>query len=804
MSDNQDDFVKSTHSVTESSNIDDSDGMMRNFKIIFANNKLIDENLAKLTARIERNKEQTKSQLVAIDLTTKVMNEKLETIPDMNQNIIQVDHRLTQLDDIADNVKATAIKVEEISEVIPSMIELRTHGQQIALLNNQVTSSNNLIKKQALDSDTNCQLIISTIDVMRESIITYFDNVNDTQNQSCANGDNYQYTQSTPHANFRQNLTQQREGVPSNLFNESVQHARGGLQHTPALTVDQLNQPGVQTRKQKMQSNVENANKNDLNNVFDSRNHNGPVRQPHDEYKEAMKTRRHLCQNAQHLEKFDSVKYSFGYFIRSRIMNIAKRNQLKRVQDVTPWLPNCFPNCQEAIEREINHISRLVYDDDDLLFFLTCLARRCNRPYGRGVHEDHIVRKENESILDYINRMYIEYDTVVDSEEEITILKTESKITKDIYNQLRYRDNEKVRQAVNFCAQGLTGPINSRDHLELLANKVDNTIPDGPGSSVIISAIQRNSGYDNRARRYDQSPKSLTGEKTQISQKPDHQGHDDTQRRYDQKIYPTPQTSSEEKTKVCASCKKVFLPLNESHEMCVNCFTFHRKMIRDQGTQQRSQYPQQSRGRYNNNRRRIAIVEATGETTFEEECEIPHGESEEEEIRLMSEMPNGPINGSEFMEDSHLLDDESAMISMLQGYGYPKTRDRVFIEFSHTESDAKGRALIDCGANTDAISSLFLQKANISNIDKRPTVVRDFQGKPCKSLGKVEACLRIGKVFYKSVFTIFDGDYKTDVILGMPFLNNYGLGDILRESVLNITGPNTVLSGEPKNSIVAV
>ena len=214
-----------------------------------------------------------------------------------------------------------------------------------------------------------------------------------------------------------------------------------------------------------------------------------------------------------------------------------------------------------------------------------------------------------------------------------------------------------------------------------------------------------------------------------------------------------------------------------------------------------------SRNRFNNNnnfngrRNQVAIVEACDS----ESDKLFDSQNDEEEvvdeIRLMSIMPQPyPLNGSEITEDSNFMfQDRETLIQALHGFGFPKTKDRVFVEFVYPITNEKGRALIDCGANTDAMSLSFIRKASISNIDKKESIVKDFQGKPCKSPGKVDTCLQLGRCFYKGNFMIFDGNFKTDVILGMPFLNRYGLGDVICEKVSDITGPNTVLSGEPKN-----
>ena len=129
-------------------------------------------------------------------------------------------------------------------------------------------------------------------------------------------------------------------------------------------------------------------------------------------------------------------------------------------------------------------------------------------------------------------------------------------------------------------------------------------------------------------------------------------------------------------------------------------------------SQQRPSYQQQSRNRYGNNnnyssRRRIAIVEACGDDQLDNSEWGDEVDGGMPEIHLMSIMPNGPLDGSELFEDSIIFQNRDAVISTLTGYGYPKTRARVFLEFIHTESDTKGRALIDSGANITFKHSLY-------------------------------------------------------------------------------------------------
>ena len=773
--------------------------VIKNLTEIAKNFNSVTDNLTQLSQRLKEtcdvNHADSAKHLSAI----KSVDEKCDII---HNNVAVIASKLDKLDDVENEISDISKNVDAFTKATPSVIEFSTIGTQMGLLNNQVTLMSNVVKQQSADAEVNCKRVMANTEIIRSSLINF---LSDVENDQVANQQNtVNNFHSTPDPDNR--FDQSR--MSSHLLNESVQGARGGLEHTPARNVEHQPPGNVQTRAQKLaaqktqnqthlnddfrvndfndkshnppqSANFDNRNQNQFKrDSFDPRNQN-IERQLADDFREAQKTCRQLCRNTQQLEKYDESKHSKGYFIRSRIFTIAERNQITNIIHVIPWIPLCFPNCPEMIEREIVATRRLVNDDAELCYFLNCLARRCNRPFGRGVETEHLTRKNGETLSDHVSRLFIEHITVVDSEDEITLSKSESKIAIDIFNHLRYRDNEKVRQIINLCAQNF-GPIKNRKQLELLVEKADSAIVNGPGSSVSISAVNYNS-----------YPKA------------------DQPARYDQKLYPKPQTSPEKSEKNCASCTIAFMPIAPSHEFCVNCYGFQRKMNGESKSysQQKSSYPQQNRNRYGNNnnnfnnRRRIAIVEACGndnQTDYTSSREDADDDNQAE-LCLMSHMPDGPLDGNEITEDSYLFNNRDVLVSTLTGLGYPKTRARVFVEFTYTGSDTKGRALIDSGANTDAMSAKFVSMANVKNVQSTETTVRDFQGKSCRSHGKADACLQLGKVFYKGNFIIFDGDLRTDVILGMPFLNNFGLGDIIRETMGNITGPNTVFSDEPKN-----
>ena len=744
--------------------------MIDMFKELLLNSKITTEGFAKVEA------------------TTQDISEKCEKLSTIENNLV----------DVAENSSASTAKLNEVCNNMPSVVQVHSIEQSLSELTEN-------FKRQTAESNNKLDEIVERLEnAPVESLAGDSERFQQFQNSEP------QY-HSTPNRALFQTNTSVRDTnpksdeIPSNMFEQSIQHGRGGVKRTPHKH-DSHEAPGIQTRNQKAQTQLqetalkENANMqqpgtkevlkeqnfNTKNNNY--HNYTNSNRQ-NDDFKEALKATRNLCQNAQHLEKFDKSKHSVDYFILSRVSKIAKRNNLKRIQDVTPWLPMCFPDNSDTIEREIDQVNRYDLEDHDLTFFLKVLARKCNRPYGNGINEDHVTRKSHESVIDYVTRMFIEYETIVDCKEDVTETKSQTKIAKDIYNILRYKDTEDVRRTTMLCSTML-GPINNRENLEKLANEIDNALVDGPGSSISISAFNR---VSSNGRSFKKSS----------SEKPE---------RYGEKVYPPPMTSNQSQTVKCKCCRTPFSQQDESHEYCPSCYSHMRQREREfrlgneQTLQQKPNNFSRNRNNYNNRnfngrRNNFSIVEAcTGESVNQSDSEEDQNELSGE-ISLMSEMSGPyPLNGSEIEEDAdYVFQNKESAIQVLHGLGFPKTRDRVFVEFSLPNTDIKGRALIDCGANTDAISSSFIKKAGISKVEMKENLVRDFQGKTCKSPGKAMTCLQLGRCFYENTFMIFESDYKTDVILGMPFLNRYGLGDVLRERVSEITGPNTVLSGEPKN-----
>ena len=409
-----------------------------------------------------------------------------------------------KLDDVVKSVTFTSDKTAALSQVIPSFIEMKAMSQQLVSLTKQVGEIDKKVEKQSTDSKLSHKRVTADNIIMKSSLLAL---KNEVINQ-IQKDQNKVLVYST----YESDTNPDRSKSGSDLCDESVQGARGSLQQTPQPTIEHPypSDPILQNTSNRDKFPMRNdghLREENISAIFDHKNkaHIQPAyfqnkiknhsdRQIADEIRrEALKSSRYLCRNHHQLEKYDKSKYSKGYFIRSRILTIAQHNQLTEIEHVIPWIPLCFPNCPELIENEIAHIDRLfIFKDDALAIFLTTLARRLNRPYGQGVNPDHLVRKSSESVADHVDRLYVEYDTVIDSEEELSSTKSETQLTKDIYNQLRYRDDLNVRQTVLLCSHKFK-PIDSRIKLELLAIDVDNCMIDGQGHSRTISSLNQHS-----------------------------------------------------------------------------------------------------------------------------------------------------------------------------------------------------------------------------------------------------------------------------------------------------------------------
>ena len=409
-----------------------------------------------------------------------------------------------KLDDVVKSVTFTSDKTAALSQVIPSFIEMKAMSQQLASLTKQVAEIDEKVEKQSTDAKISHTRVTDDNIIMKSSLLAL---KNEVINQ-IQKDQNKVLVYST----YESDTNPDRSKSGSDLCDESVQGARGSLQQTPQPTIEHPypSDPILQNTSNRDKFPMRNdghLREENISAIFDHKNkaHIQPAyfqnkiknhsdRQIADEIRrEALKSSRYLCRNHHQLEKYDKSKYSKGYFIRSRILTIAQHNQLTEIEHVIPWIPLCFPNCPELIENEIAHIDRLfIFKDDALAIFLTTLARRLNRPYGQGVNPDHLVRKSSESVADHVDRLYVEYDTVIDSEEELSSTKSETQLTKDIYNQLRYRDDLNVRQTVLLCSHKFK-PIDSRIKLELLAIDVDNCMIDGQGHSRTISSLNQHS-----------------------------------------------------------------------------------------------------------------------------------------------------------------------------------------------------------------------------------------------------------------------------------------------------------------------
>ena len=128
---------------------------------------------------------------------------------------------------------------------------------------------------------------------------------------------------------------------------------------------------------------------------------------------------------------------------------------------------------------------------------------------------------------------------------------------------------------------------------------------------------------------------------------------------------------------------------------------------------------------------------------------------------------------------------------------------RVFLE-AYSEQGVLGYALLDSGASINSVSYDWLVKANLHSSvlpDNPPRFAKDFNGNMHKLRGTIKLSLTLGRARYAGTFSVINSNTRNDLILGLHFLDTYGLTNLLRDHLATYTGPSTVLASgkSPKN-----
>ena len=114
----------------------------------------------------------------------------------------------------------------------------------------------------------------------------------------------------------------------------------------------------------------------------------------------------------------------------------------------------------------------------------------------------------------------------------------------------------------------------------------------------------------------------------------------------------------------------------------------------------------------------------------------------------------------------------------------------------------EGIALVDSGATINTITEEACKKFGINIVKPLgiPPKVLDFEGKECSTTGIAHASIRMGRANYDGIFTVIRSTFGSSIILGTPFLSNYGLIDLLRSGISDVAGPNCVYDGNPSKN----
>ena len=416
----------------------------------------------------------------------------------------------------------------------------------------------------------------------------------------------------------------------------------------------------------------------------------------------------------------------------------------------------------------------------DLESFLTNLARLLS-PEGT-VKDEHKLRKPDERFLDYVLRQYIEHDCVVYDHNDIGSHKDQRHITQEIYQYMTQHENASVQQIIKICLSvNSLSPITSRDKLKMLADRLDKMVVNTEKSEE-FSAFQSNN--------------------TQYS-KP----------RFEQDIYQDPQISIKTNQAICKSCKNDFVPEKEDHELCKNCFIYKLQTInriktetkeKERGrntfrqtsqSRGRSSSRDKSRGNAYNNYSRNNMGQRFSSLNIQENHNQNESDDSDDSIWITE-----PLLGNEMVNfDPNLFSNCSDMLSAMRHNVSVTRGDRICMEFNHDLSNNRGNALVDSGATTDTIKVKFINQSNIKMIDNTEGHAKDFRGVRSQTLGKARVTITLGKLHYTADFTVIDSSSHIDIILGVPFMRTYGIDDIIRSNLLQLTGDNCVLKGEPKN-----
>ena len=158
--------------------------------------------------------------------------------------------------------------------------------------------------------------------------------------------------------------------------------------------------------------------------------------------------------------------------------------------------------------------------------------------------------------------------------------------------------------------------------------------------------------------------------------------------------------------------------------------------------------------------------------------------------QVMAVVSSGHFNGNEHILYTDTLTNGNIK-EMVEPYQLNKEHSRLIALAVEIDSSHKGKALFDSGANLNTVTKEYIQACEAAGREKFKIIenrkkVRDFEGKECMTLGTVTMGITLGEALYEGEFTVINGSYGCEIILGTPFLACFDILSNMREQIINV------------------
>ena len=499
-----------------------------------------------------------------------------------------------------------------------------------------------------------------------------------------------------------------------------------------------------------------------------------------------------LTENHSSIPKFDPACETIGYFMVGRLFPFTESINLPAIQYIDGWLQNALPTVPSIKLNNAKNKARSRVNDNEVREYLLRLARLLHGQ-GRKLSPIAFKRTFQENLSSYAERLMIEFNTVF--KQSYDEFHSENELVRDVYYHITCNEEKEIRTSLNQTVKYMRlGNIDSLDKLREITQSVDEILITLDDSNIGIASHQEVSAFTSQ--------------------------HNYKNTTFTNNPYVSPHNSPQEKVK-CEGvnnngCKNMF-STDRGYKKChechmkstwIKCISCNTDFLADRSTNKRCRdcYYKQRRSQSVDRNSKNSVPQTSSSN---ERGRPPHrnvastAEVEQDSTPDDLYVLSGPVFGDELEMNSNDISPET-IASVLKRFDchlldvQPVSKSRIFIDFSH-KSGEKGSCLIDTGANVDTMSEDFCKRANLPINRQESSKVRDYKGDVCATPGKVRTTINIGLVEHSTNYTVISTSLGPDVILGIPFLNRFGLVNSLRTKLTNITGKDTTDSISPKN-----